>query len=231
MDIQKIADFFETFAPKNLAESWDNTGVLIDSKTKDSSNKKVLLTIDFTESVLQECIEKDIKNVISYHPVLFHSIKRIDSDLLIRTIQNNISVFSPHTQLDKLMNLFLQDLIGPDPGSFEEIVKKVKKISGLQYLRVVQAENGIKSYKNNGDIHYGVGSAFKNVELTRCMLITGEMSHHDLLKCRSNNIDVILMEHSNSERIFLGELKRICEEMKEYEFIISGRDIDPIKIV
>jgi len=66
----------QKFAPLTLAEtSWDNVGVLLENpKPKESSN--VLLTIDFTEKVLEEAIKKNISVVVSYHPPIFSSWKR-----------------------------------------------------------------------------------------------------------------------------------------------------------
>ncbi|ELA41201.1 uncharacterized protein VICG_01800 [Vittaforma corneae ATCC 50505] len=120
----------------------------------------------------------------------------------------------------------------PNPGTFENILQKIKEVSGLKHLRVVKSSS--TSYRNDGDIIVGVGAAFRNVDLHDCMLITGEMSHHDLLKCKFSGVDVIMMEHSNSERIFLGELKRQLEcddEMDEFDVIISENDSDPVSIV
>lgn len=230
--IQKVARCVEKIAPKECALSWDNTGILIDSNTPESSQKKVLLTIDFTLPVLSECVEKNIKYVVSYHPVIFRPLKKIDDRLLISCIQNCISIYSPHTQLDPLMNSYLLKMIGPNPGNFEDVLQKIKEASGLKHLRIVKSSERV--YKNDGDIVAGVGAAFRNVDLNDCMLITGEMSHHDLLKCKFSGVDVIMMEHSNSERIFLGELKRQLEsddEMKGFEIVNSNNDVDPVRII
>lgn len=232
MSIQKIAKAMEKIAPKTLAAAWDNTGILIDSFTPESSSRLILLTIDFTLSVLEECINKNIKYVISYHPVIFHPQKHITSELLIKCIQNCISVYSPHTQLDPLMNEYLLQLIGPNPGNFDDIVEKIKTVSGLKQLRTVRTTT--RFYKNDGDIQVGVGAAFRNVDQTNSMLITGEMSHHDLLKCKFSGVDVIMMEHSNSERVFMRRLKELLDEENEllgFTVIISEADCDPVEIV
>lgn len=232
MSIQKIAECVEKFAPKTQAQSWDNTGILIDSNTPSTSPRKVLLTIDFTLSVLEECIRNEVKYVLSYHPIIFHGLKQLTNPVLIGCIQNQISVYSPHTQLDPLMNSYIQKILGSNPGTFEDIVGKVKKLSGLDNFRVVRSNDKSKRYKNDGDIIVGVGATFRNVETSNCMIITGEMSHHDLLKCKASSVEVIMMEHSNSERPFLPEFKRLLEEdesLKDFDFFISKADQDPVE--
>lgn len=232
MSIHRIAECIDRIAPKELAQNWDNTGILIDSMTPESSPKQILLTIDFTESVLDECIRSGIKYVVSYHPVIFSGLKKIDSRLITQSIQNGISIYSPHTQLDNLMNEYWIKLIGPSPGNFDAILKRVKEITGLNHLRVVRSLKPIEDYKNDGDILAGVGATFRNVSVTNCLLITGEMSHHDMLKCKYTGVDVIMLEHSNSERVFLKELKSMIEtEMKGYEIILSESDVDPVVIL
>lgn len=231
--IQSIANAVEKFAPSSIAEKWDNTGILIDSKTPETAEKTVLLTIDFTLDVLEECIRKNIKYVVSYHPVIFKSLKSLNSELLTKCVQNFISVYCPHTQLDFLMNRELSEMIGKCPGSFQNIVESLKKITGLERLRVVKSNANERVYENNDfDILYGVGSAFKGFQGKDCLLITGEMTHHDLLWCKYNAVDVIMLEHSNSERIFLKTLKTLLmNHLDGFTVLISETDRDPVEII
>lgn len=113
--MHNLINFFDQFFPLSSAESWDNVGLLIPpsytknsksaAKTKDTVNniQKVILTINFTNMVLKECIEKKVKMVITYHPVIFHPIKKIHQSL-VEIISNGISVLSVHTSLDNKMN-------------------------------------------------------------------------------------------------------------------------------
>lgn len=96
---------------KYADKSWDNTGLLIDSSVEDgdpsSSDKAtILLTIDLTESVAREAIENRCNVIIAYHPFLFRKFNRIEPTknsqqrTLMKLIQHNISVYSPHTSVD-----------------------------------------------------------------------------------------------------------------------------------
>ena len=65
------------------------------------------------------------------------------------------------------------------------------------------------------------------------LLVTGEMSHHEVLDAISNGSNVILCEHSNTERGYLRVLKQKLKDFlsEEIEVIISETDSDPLKVV
>lgn len=106
--------------PVRLADSsWDNTGLLVDSSSEanESDACKILLTIDLTQNVADEAVEKKSNMIVAYHPFIFRGLKSITSKdpqqrSLVKLIQNNISVYSPHTAVDSAkggVNDFLAD--------------------------------------------------------------------------------------------------------------------------
>src|SRR5690625_6960642 len=68
----------EEWAPLNLAYDWDNVGLQIGSPNHPV--KKVMITLDVLESVVDEAIEKKVDLIIAHHPLLFKSLKQIDVD-------------------------------------------------------------------------------------------------------------------------------------------------------
>lgn len=119
--------------PLKLADkSWDNTGLLLDSSADANETDicSILLTIDLTQSVAEEAVEKKSNLILAYHPFIFRGLKLITSKdpqqrSLIKLIQNNISVYSPHTAVDSAkggVNDFLADGI---TKVFPEAVRKV----------------------------------------------------------------------------------------------------------
>lgn len=57
------------------------------------------------------------------------------------------------------------------------------------------------------------------------------MAHHDVLEAVHSNVNVILCNHSNSERGFLKEFKRVLENLlddKAIEVFVSETDADPL---
>ncbi|CDO91728.1 unnamed protein product [Kluyveromyces dobzhanskii CBS 2104] len=102
--------------PESYADSaWDNTGLLIDCSVEGEHSDakvqpKVLLTIDLTESVAKEALDNKCNLIVAYHPFIFPSWKKLaphsnpQHASAIKLIQNEISVYSPHTAIDAAKN-------------------------------------------------------------------------------------------------------------------------------
>lgn len=103
MLIAEVIEYLEEFAPIATAEDFDNVGLLVgDSKT---SLTGVLITLDTIEEVVQEAIEKNCNLIISFHPIIFSGLKKINGNnyverTVIKAIQNNIAIYAIHTALD-----------------------------------------------------------------------------------------------------------------------------------
>ncbi|XP_034240759.1 NIF3-like protein 1 [Thrips palmi] len=102
--LESVVRKIETFAPRQLAESWDNVGLLV-SHTSPKLIKKILLTNDLTEEVLEEAIEVDAQLVISYHPLIFPSVKSVNSNnwkerIVGTLLHKQIALYCPHTAWD-----------------------------------------------------------------------------------------------------------------------------------
>ncbi|GFX49384.1 NIF3-like protein 1 [Trichonephila clavipes] len=64
------------------------------------------------------------------------------------------------------------------------------------------------------------------------LYITGEMSHHDILDAIHKKTNVILCEHSNSERGYLEALAhQLSLKLEGVNLVISKVDKDPVSIV
>src|SRR6186713_3631534 len=71
-----ILSVLETLAPLRFAESWDNVGLLVDPDER-VAFEHALITIDLTDAVLDEALEKKVDFIVSYHPPLFSGLKRL----------------------------------------------------------------------------------------------------------------------------------------------------------
>lgn len=74
--LNEILQRLEGFAPLNIAESWDNVGLLVDPM-ENIPVKNILLTNDLTEDVLEEAISAGAGLIISYHPNIFQGLKSV----------------------------------------------------------------------------------------------------------------------------------------------------------
>src|SRR5690625_6368752 len=68
----------EAWAPKKLAYDWDNVGLQIGSFQKPV--RKVMVTLDVLESVVDEAVEKDVNLIIAHHPFMFKPMKQLNTD-------------------------------------------------------------------------------------------------------------------------------------------------------
>ncbi|RDW19213.1 Nif3-like dinuclear metal center hexameric protein [Oceanobacillus arenosus] len=113
-----IFHVIEDWAPKHLAYDWDNVGLQIGSYNK--AVKKVMITLDVLESVVDEAIEKKADLIIAHHPLLFNPVKRINLDTpqgrtIHKLLSHQITVYAAHTNLDAAnggVNDMLCDLLG-----------------------------------------------------------------------------------------------------------------------
>jgi len=93
----------EKIAPVRFAEEWDNVGLIIGSY--EQQIKRILVTLDITEAVVKEAIQKNVDLIISHHPILFRPVKSIiptqtEGALIYPLIRHNIAVYAAHTNLD-----------------------------------------------------------------------------------------------------------------------------------
>jgi len=103
MQVKDVARAIEQFAPLQFQESYDNAGLCIGNP--DSEVTGILLTIDITEAVLDEALAKNCNLIVSHHPLIFSGLKKISGKTMvercvIKAIQNNLSIYSAHTNID-----------------------------------------------------------------------------------------------------------------------------------
>lgn len=113
MIVNDIVEFLEKEFPLNFQEDYDNSGLQIGNKLQEIN--KTMVSLDITESLIDEAIRKNCNLVISHHPLLFKGLKKITGSgeterIVEKCIKNNIAVYSLHTNLDnhsKGLNFYL----------------------------------------------------------------------------------------------------------------------------
>ena len=101
--VKELAEIIELRYPKSLAVEWDVVGLATNNSKIKVNN--ILLTIDVTEDVVAEAIEKSIDLIISHHPLILDPEEI--SDIQNKRIQlrkqmeeNNIVLYVAHTNAD-----------------------------------------------------------------------------------------------------------------------------------
>ncbi|CCW60457.1 unnamed protein product [Phytomonas sp. EM1] len=130
--IAKVAAAMGKIAPLALADSsWDNVGILVESPNSNQSNV-VMLTIDLTPQVMEECVRKNVEVIIAYHPPIFRPIARLllgdpKTHIILRSVREGMSIYSPHTSLDACQGGINDWLMLSAVGNVEKMVPIVAK--------------------------------------------------------------------------------------------------------
>jgi dinuclear metal center YbgI/SA1388 family protein len=137
MIVKDFIKIIDNFAPFNLSENWDNTGLLVGDKNTEVTG--VITSLDVTDIVIDCAIKNNTNLIIAHHPLLFSPQKMIIEDtgvgsLIIKLIKNEISLIAAHTNLDKSpngLNQYLAEKIG---------LTKIKPLitdSSTPYVKIV----------------------------------------------------------------------------------------------
>ena len=99
--VSDIVKIMETIAPSELAEEWDNIGLMAGKLDWPVSSIRVALdpTIDVVEN------SKEFDLVVTHHPLIFNPLKNVDfsspiGSVIYAAALNKTAVFSAHTNLD-----------------------------------------------------------------------------------------------------------------------------------
>jgi len=72
MVIQQIIDFLEATAPISYQENYDNAGLITGSAEWECNG--ALISLDATEAVISEAVQKNCNLVIAHHPIIFSGL-------------------------------------------------------------------------------------------------------------------------------------------------------------
>jgi dinuclear metal center YbgI/SA1388 family protein len=103
MTVNEILKFLSDYAPAELAEDWDNTGLLIGQR--DDVVSSIMTCLTLTPDVAEEAVSKGASLVVTHHPILFRAVQRLTDEtsegrMLLSLIRAGVAVYSPHTSYD-----------------------------------------------------------------------------------------------------------------------------------
>ncbi|CAF1114258.1 unnamed protein product [Adineta ricciae] len=130
VQLNTVISQLKAYAPLYLADqSWDNVGLLVEPYDDNPLVQRVFFTNDLTEPVLEEAIEKRAQLIVSYHPPIFSSLKRLTQSswkerIILKCILHGIAVYSPHTSWDAVENGVNQWLISAFGTNGEEYISR-----------------------------------------------------------------------------------------------------------
>lgn len=237
-DVFKI---LEDFAPVSLKEEWDNVGLMLGSLNDETTG--IILALDLIDEVIDQAIEKGCNLIVTHHPFFFHAIKCVDFNeakgrQIKRLIENGISVYSMHTNLDKAekgLNFYLASKFGYNikiegcaasfdvfPTTLKDLAKKVSDELHDKSVKVVGNPESV--IKRAFIVSGSGGSEYETARSEADVLITGDLKHHNYIDAVNDNFSVIEYSHFSSEIVMQEILESVLQgiEANIYKANISS---------
>ena len=140
--VNDILTCLEQFAPYDLAESWDNVGLMAGDRTQTVS--RVLCALDVTETVAQEAHRIGAQLIVAHHPLIFTSVRHVTADDVTGRVKTYEAIVKGHNV--------------PKPGVPESFKVLVKELQSLCLDIKVLDENGDEiELKDDEDEETGFG--------------------------------------------------------------------------
>lgn len=244
--LKNIYDAIDAIAPFSTAESWDNSGILVDA-SDDEPIKKVLLTLDITADVVFEARHLGAKVIVAHHPVIFHALRSLSAnEPAYWLVKYGISAICAHTNLDlavggvsdilahRLLLHNIQPLGEPDSNglSLGRIGDLELEVDPQIYMRFIKENLGcgaIRYTQGKGKLRRvavcgGSGAELlsRARELGADALVTGEAKHNQLLLAPQLGIVLIDAGHQCTEQVVLDPLARhLGDTFPELEFALA----------
>ena len=246
MKVKDITGVLEEFAPLNIQESWDNSGLLIGSPEDDVTG--VLLGFDCTAELIEEAIQKGCNMVVTHHPLIFRGLKKINADdpvgaAVMKAVKAGVAVYAAHTTADKVLagvsgamarRLGLKDIeilekedentglgcIGnlPQPMTGIQALEHVRKAFGLKIIRYSRPlEQPFRKVALLGGS--GGGDISSAIAAGAQLYITADISYHNFFT--PEGFMVMDIGHFESEveivDIFLSEIRKKFPTFASYK--------------
>ena len=214
--------------PTSLSCPWDKDG-LESCPEPEREVKKVLISLDTTNEVIDKAVDEGADVIISHHPLFFGGLGNInaltfDGARAVKLAKHGIATMSFHTRLDALdggVNDILAGLLG---------LSEVETVGDERIMRVGELEEEtdaqkfaklVKSRLSHGEGEreasvtlYPVGRKVKRVAVTggsggdeialaaqngADTYVTGDMKYHQLLSAADFNVNLITAGHFFTE--------------------------------
>ena len=247
----------QRYAPLELAESWDNPGLLVDCGREVF---RVLVTLDITPEVVEEAAAGGYELIVSHHPVIFSPLKKLTPrDVSFQLVQKGISAICMHTNLDAAeggVNEVLAGIFGMrdwevfadgcgrvgevEPITVPELARKAQAVLGGRCNRprsgpavqVKFADTG-RTVRRLAVISGAGGSMFEDaLAVGADCLLTGEANHHAAIDAVRLGLSLVAAGHYATEfPVCAAIADRLHAAFPELEVRVSGENRDPFTYI
>ena len=228
--LAELCHFLESFAPRRLAEDWDNVGLLAGDASREVVRVMTCLTI--TPTTAAEAVRERADLVVSHHPLPFKPLRNLTTDqtpgaILWQLIGAQVAIFSPHTAFDSArrginqrlaeglqlqsiqpLNVNKTDPEGLGAGRYGTLPQPTALRDVAERLKRFLGIRGLHRVGREERLVERVavacgsgGSFLSSASRVGCQLfITGETSFHSCLEAEALDMTLLLPGHYASER-------------------------------
>jgi GTP cyclohydrolase I len=231
MTIANVLEHLEQYAPSDLAQDWDNVGLLVGEQSR--LVNKILISLDASVNALEYAIKGNFELILSHHPLIFHPLKNITNPVILRMIEARIALISMHTNFDAAMggvNYAMAEALGlnvlqplgdleardigliceyESPKSLTEIAAVVKARLSIPAIKLWTAAQDPEAIVQRIAICGGAGASVLHLAQDMAdLLITGDISYHVFL---DSKIPILDAGHFYTEYPALKSLQKSLE--------------------
>lgn len=104
--VREVENYLYEWAPRELAMPWDNVGLLVGDGA--AAVKRVLVSLDITEAVVDEAVATGADLIVAHHPIMncaWNPVQSLTGDTALgrmvgKLMRSGISAICMHTNLD-----------------------------------------------------------------------------------------------------------------------------------
>lgn len=242
--VQQLYEAMQALAPLELAESWDNPGLLVDCAGEVT---RVLVTLDITPEVVKEAAAKHCEAIVAHHPVIFDPLKKLGpQDVPFQLVRAGISAICMHTNLDAApggVNDVLADLLRIEnrrdfadncgrigtlnvPTTAQQLAETCSRMLHT-HCKFVEADHPVEKLAEVS----GAGGSYlqQAIDEGADCLVTGEAAHHIAILAKQKGVGLVVAGHWGTEHPVVFALADALTERlpKEVTVAPSLADVDP----
>ena len=201
MVLNNLMTYLNENFPLSLAESWDNSGSQLVDINREV--KKIILTLDVTDKVVEFAVENKADLILSHHPFIFSPLKNLGlnsykGSIIKQLILNDISCYSMHTNYDsgeKGMNGRIVEMLKLSHWT-NLIVTDAEMNAGFGMVgeldETMKVDDFVESVKEVFDLEYVVKYAFSDNDRIKTIAFCGGAGSEFIAEAKKLNADIYL---------------------------------------
>jgi len=225
--VKQVEQMLFALAPHELAQEWDNVGLLVGNADREVN--RILVALDITEAVVDEAIAGGFDLIVAHHPLIncaWVPVQAVRWDhykgrLLMKLIENRISAICMHTNLDSAQGgvndvlaaalelCGIEQLSDDGLGRIGKLAKPMMIGEFAGYVKDKLKANGVR-YTVGGEkivsrVAVGGGSCSEFMELAATLgcdaFVTSDIKYHDFQNAEVLGLHLVDAGHFPTEDV------------------------------